>query len=65
MIHVLYNTLFQKQYSLEVYKYKLQTIHDTLYKIHNFKIIIIAEHDINLGINFFFFQLHINTFQDC
>jgi hypothetical protein len=36
------NTLFQKQYSLYVYKNKLQTIHDTLYTIHNYIIIIIA-----------------------
>ena len=58
------NTLFQKQYSLYVYKNKLQTIHDTLYTIHNYIIIIIAEDDINLGITIFF-QPHINTFQDC
>jgi hypothetical protein len=31
------------------YKYKLQTIHDTLYTLHNYIIIIIAEHDIYLG----------------
>ena len=51
-------------------------MHDTLYTIHNYIIIIIAEHDINLGItNFYqphinlgitnFYQPHINTFQDC